>query len=193
MSWGILLRFRIDMPLGLHHSDAGYEFGRSLMKQFFLVLLALAGTTFAQAEADGAKVQVINFTADWCPNCRVFDPRLHQAIAELNDPAIESYSFDLTITRTGSQQQKTMFWANLLPDMRSIGLGSLHKGFAAYPYTGYAVVVAADTKEPLVCFMGPMSVEMLKQQLKASRSRVANRPQGKRVPEGADCPPSYLS
>ena len=163
------------------------------MRHIFLILLTFAGVSFFNAEAQNTGIQVVNFTADWCPSCRVFDPRLHSALEELNDPGIESFSFDLTITRTGSQQQKTMFWANLLPQMSSLGLGKLHKGFSSYPYTGYAVVIAADTKEPLVCLMGPVSVEAIKQQLKAARSRAANRPRGQRVPEGADCPPSYLS
>ena len=137
-------------------------------------------------------VRVVNFTADWCPNCRIFDPRLEQALEQLHDQGFEAVKVDLTITRTGSQDERLAFWQRLPANMNAAGIGPLHKGFQAFPYTGYAVVVAADTLEPLVCFMGPVSVDYLKQQLTAAKVRVENLPRGQRVPEGADCPPSFL-
>ena len=162
------------------------------MKSFLVCLLAFASLFGNAAQADTAvKVQVVNFTAEWCSACRIFDPRLREALVELNDPSIQWIPFDMTITRTGTAQQRKSFWDNLQTAMSSRGIGPLYKGFNGFPNTGYAVIIAADTKEPLVCVMGAIPVDRLKTQLLAAKQRVENRPQFQRVPEGADCPPSY--
>tara|TARA_Y100000052_G_scaffold22253_2_gene22915 strand:- start:13517 stop:14017 length:501 start_codon:yes stop_codon:yes gene_type:complete len=161
--------------------------------QFLFLGLLASLSLFAQAQsATTPKIQIVNFTADWCPACKVFDPRLTEALEQMADPGIEWLSVDLTITKTGSREQKNQFWMDFVNDMIAADLLLVHKGWNGFPNTGYAVVLAADTKEPLVCFMGAPPVDSLKLQLKEALSRVANRPPGHRVPEGADCPPSFL-
>lgn len=163
------------------------------MKALILTLLAWLsfGTGLAQAAPSTAKVKVVNFTATWCPSCRIFDPRLEKALKELNDPEIAHIPIDLTVTRTGTMDDRVMFWGNLLQNMTNMGIGDLHEGFMGFPNTGYAVIIAADTQEPLFCTMGPVDVQYLKDSLKAAKTRVEFRPPNERVPEGADCPPSY--
>lgn len=154
-------------------------------------VLALFGLS-AQSQPD-VKVRVVNFTADWCPSCRIFDPRLHKALDELNDPSFEQISIDLTVTKTGSMDQRTKFWDGLPGYLETRHIGRLHSGFMGFRNTGYAVVIAADTQEPLFCTMGPIAVEDLKFGLLEAKRRVVERKPHDRVPEGADCPPSYLN
>lgn len=161
------------------------------MKRIAFAFFSLIASLGLPAMAGQAKVQLINFTADWCPVCRVFDPNLEQALEELHSPAFEWRTIDMTLTKTGTRDQKNRLWIDFFNNMRAADLMVVHTGYNGYPYTGYAVVLAADTKEPLVCMAGSVSVEDIKRQLQAALQRVENRPAGQRVPEGADCPPSF--
>lgn len=162
------------------------------MKLIKLLILCAFSAFWLPASASEAKIQVINFTAEWCPVCRVFDPNLHTAIDSMGDREVEWLSIDLTVTRTGSQDEKSRFWIDFFNEMRAADLMVVHSGYNGYPYTGYAVVLASDTKEVLVCMAGAQSSEQIGAQLKAAIIRVKNLSPGKRVPEGPDCPPSFL-
>ena len=164
-----------------------------MMKKIVALLLSLFAVSLVSASATPAKVQIVNFTADWCPVCKVFDPNLERALHELNSPDFEWRSVDMTLTKTGTRDQKNRLWIDFFNNMRAADLMVIHTGYNGYPYTGYAVVIAADTKEPLVCMAGSISSADIKSQLKAALDRVNSRPAGKRVPEGADCPPSFTS
>lgn len=158
-----------------------------------IALLAVFGmSATAQTSQPSPKLQIVNFTADWCPSCKVFDPRLTQALNEMSNPEIEWLTVDLTVTKTGNREQKNRFWMDFVNDMIAADLLNVHKGWNGFPNTGYAVVLAADSKEPLVCFMGAPTVNALKLQLNEALRRVKSRRQGDRVPEGADCPSSFF-
>lgn len=164
------------------------------MKTCISLLFALLVFCGVSAKSEtSVKVRVVNFTADWCPSCRIFDPRLHQALDDLNDPAFEQISIDLTVTKTGSMEQRSKFWDGLYGYLESRQIDKLHAGFMGFRNTGYAVVIAADTQEPLFCTMGPIAVDDLKFGLLEAKRRVLERKPYDRVPEGADCPSSYLN
>lgn len=164
-----------------------------MIRTFVLALCSLFAVFGAQADAAPVKVQVINFTAEWCPVCKVFDPNLEQALHELQSSSFEWRTVDMTLTKTGTRDQKNRLWIDFFNNMKAADLMVVHKGYNGYPYTGYAVVIAADTKEPLVCMAGAMSRQDIKNQLTAALTRVSTRPAGKRVPQGADCPQSFLN
>ena len=77
----------------------------------------------------------------------------------------------------------------------------MFEDYALYGYTGMAVVVAADSQEPLFCLAHqrvnefgqsvPYTVADMVEQFEWAKSRVLSYPAGQRVPEGADCPPPY--
>ena len=166
--------------------------GYRMIRAVFLVVFAFFSLSVT-AHAQPVKVKIVNFTADWCPNCRVFDPRLEQALHQLNDPSITRVSVDMTITRTGTTQERSLFWANLYKNMEVRGIGKLHQGYMKFANTGFAVVIAADSQEPLFCTMGYPAVNDLVASLKEAKRRVDTRAPFKRVPEGVDCPPSFVT
>ena len=54
--------------------------------------------------------------------------------------------------------------------------------------TGIAVAIAADTGEPLTCFMRPMTVKQIQGQMKLAKILAEKGTPGNRKPEGPDCP-----
>lgn len=158
----------------------------------FLCLIVTVVATPA-ASAAGPKIQVVNFTADWCPVCRIFDPRLESAIETFDRRDVEVVRIDLTVTKTGTREQKDRFWAGFYNDMRSSGMMVIHKGYNGYPYTGYAAVIAADTKEPIVCFKGTVSASLIRRELEAAIERVVTTPPGQRRTAYSNCPDSFIS
>ena len=154
---------------------------RSLIISVFLVFFGLG-----QAVSEPA-VKVINFTADWCPNCQILNPRLDEAISAFPIGSIERVDLDVTsIRRRSSAIEKAALATKLLQQ------ASEHK--AAYLWnwygglTGLAVAVAADTGEPIACFMRPMKADDIKNSLKLAKILAERGKPGTRSPERWDCP-----
>ena len=132
-------------------------------------------------------LKVINFTADWCPNCQILNPRLDEAISAFPIGSIEQVDLDVTpIRRRSSAVEKAALETKLLQQ------ASEHK--AAYLWnwygglTGLAVAVAADTGEPIACFMRPMKADDIKNSLKLAKILAERGKPGTRSPERWDCP-----
>jgi len=45
---------------------------------------------YDQSVADG-KVVLLDFSANWCPTCRIEDPKIAAAVSELNNPNLVAY------------------------------------------------------------------------------------------------------
>lgn len=131
-------------------------------------------------------LKVINFTADWCPNCQILNPRLDEAIAAFEPGSIERIDLDVTEVRG-----KTMI-EQMAIETDALRLAGEHK--AAYLWdwyggiTGIAVAVAADTGEPITCFMRPMKADDIQGQLRLAKLLAEHGKPGTRKPEGPDCP-----
>ncbi|WP_293613217.1 thioredoxin family protein [Ponticaulis sp.] len=162
------------------------------MKSGILLLLAVFGLVTLPASAASRGIQIVSFTADWCPTCRVFDPALEDAVEHLSDRQIEWITVDLTDSRGASRERSFQMWADFRNDMQMRGMGQIYNAYNMHPYTGYAVVLAADTKEPLVCLMGLRDPRLIQQRLITSLNRVNAAPPGQRPVYGTDCPDSYL-
>ena len=57
------------------------------------LLISLTAVLTAGAEPS---VKIINFTADWCPNCQILNPRLEEAMESFEDGSIERVDLDVT-------------------------------------------------------------------------------------------------
>ena len=163
------------------------------MRLAMLLFLFIAGAVGRPALADTPGLQIVNFTAEWCPTCRVFDPALHTVLDEMNNPSIELLAIDLTHSRGGTRQQKDKMWGDFLQRMRDEGMPQIYYAYNQFPYTGYSVVVAADTKEPVVCMRGALRPLMIESVLLAARRQVATQSAGNRLLREHNCPAPFLA
>ena len=132
-------------------------------------------------------LKIINFTADWCPNCQILNPRLDEAIEAFEPGAIQRVDLDVTDMRGNTSLiERTAIQTDV------IVLAGEHQ--AAYLWdwyggvTGIAVAVSADNGEPLTCFMRPMKAEDIEDRLKLAKILAEKGTPGARKSEGPDCP-----
>ena len=132
-------------------------------------------------------VKVVNFTADWCPNCRILNPRLDEAISAFDGDDIVRVDLDVTEIRRGSTGLERAAVETKL-------LQKADKHQAAYLWnwyggiTGIAVAIAADTGEPIACFMRPMSAKDIEKRLNLAKIMAEKAKPGTRQPKRWDCP-----
>ncbi len=154
---------------------------RTLLTALFLSL----GATLSAAAAPSVKV--INFTADWCPNCQILNPRLEEAMEAFDAGSIERVDLDVTRIRPSStpvERAEVQTELLLLADEHQVAyLWDWYGGV-----TGIAVAVAADNGEPLTCFMRPMTAKAIKGQLRLAKMLAEQGTPGERAPDGPNCP-----
>lgn len=132
-------------------------------------------------------LKVINFTADWCPNCRILNPRLDEAIEAFEAGSIERVDLDVTrLRRNSTMIERAEVQTELLEQAHSHQVAYLWDWYGGV--TGIAVAVAADNGEPITCFMRPMKADEIAQQLKLAKILAENGRPGTRKPDGPDCP-----
>lgn len=155
------------------------------MRAFIAILFtALLSSLPAQA---GPVVKVINFTADWCPNCRILNPRLDEAIEAFEAGSIERIDLDVTrIRRDTSVIEQGLIETELLQKADDHNVAYLWDWYGGI--TGIAVAVSADTGEALTCFMRPMTAKAIEKQLNLAKLLAENGRPGERKPNGPDCP-----
>ena len=131
-------------------------------------------------------IKVIRFTADWCPNCRVIDPRIDAAIEQFPAGLIEVVDLDMTETLGADDLEKLRIFAD------AIRLAERHK--AAYLWdwyggvTGMSAIIAADNGEPISCINRALSRQDIVFRLREARILTNKAPPGGRKPRGPDCP-----
>jgi len=133
-------------------------------------------------------VKVINFTADWCPNCRVLNPRLSEALDKIEPDDAVRIDLDLTALRGNENEAERAKMIKAIIsqtyDHKVRYLWDWYGGF-----TGIAVIVAADNGEPLSCLHRNLSANKMGDLIRESLVLAQYSPPGKRRPEGPDCPP----
>lgn len=126
------------------------------------------------------KVYLVNYTASWCPNCKVLEPKLKLArtmLEQANTPVEEvrvDYSTEGTLRAS-------------LPNLAARNLSGLLQRWDGI--TGLVVLAAADTGEPIDCLNRQFSAEAIANFAKAAVERVATTKPGERFLGGAVCPP----
>ena len=84
-------------------------------------------------------VYVVMFRADWCAPCKIVEPRLSQALQNLQDPRIEYVNIDIS----GGQGD---YNAHAVFDRGIVKQYNMWMGV-----TGFAAVIDGDTKQTLGC------------------------------------------
>ncbi|GAB5458741.1 MAG: hypothetical protein Hens3KO_17710 [Henriciella sp.] len=139
------------------------------------------------ANADPA-LKVINFTADWCPNCVALNPRIDEAMSQFPEGEITRIDLDMTAAGPGSSDIQKI-------DTAAIAIRLAHTHQARYLWdwyggaTGIAVVIAADNGEPLSCIQRPMKSDEIAERLELAKILATSGQPGARKPDGPDCPP----
>ena len=152
------------------------------------IVLALAlSCSAALSVAAEPSLKIINFTADWCPNCQILNPRIEEAIASFEPGSIERVDLDVTsIRRSSTPVERAEVHAALLLQADEHQVGYLWDWYGGI--TGIAVAVAADNGEPITCFMRPMTAKDIEGRLKLAKLLAERGTPGQRKPEGPDCP-----
>jgi thiol-disulfide isomerase/thioredoxin len=162
------------------------RFPVSVLAAFACVFSSLAPVT-ATAVAEPVSVQrsamtpvlkVVNFTAEWCPNCRIFDPNLHAALEGFDDGTVELVTIDITDAAAWDASTERAIEANIIP---------IYNGYVGI--TGLAVLVAADTGEKIECLNRTLDAEGIAMMIDRSRDRVGTTAPGNRAVRSVMCPP----
>ncbi|MCA8901435.1 MAG: hypothetical protein KDA53_09310 [Hyphomonas sp.] len=147
----------------------------------------LAAALFAGGTALGEPlVKVVNFTAAWCPNCRVLDPRLDLATGRYEAEEVGLVPLDMTDLRGKGEDRKWQRVKELQVQAEAHQVRYLWDWYGGH--TGLAVLVAADTGEPLSCVTRRDSVDDIAARLQEALVLTRHGPAGKRRPDGPPCP-----
>lgn len=132
-------------------------------------------------------VKVINFTADWCPNCQILDPRIAEVLERQAEGEFEYIELDMTRTVRASEETRMEVFADAIRTADSHQAGYLWDWYGGI--TGMAVLIAADNGEPISCLNRGLSVEDIDFRFAEARILALRAPAGARKPQGPDCPP----
>ena len=153
---------------------------RALMLMVFVALAPMA----ARAEP---VLKIINFTAEWCPNCQILNPAIHNALLEFPDGQIELVNLDMTHAgRHASDEAKWAVYADAIRLAEQHKAGHLWERYGGV--TGIAAIVAADTGEAIGCMTRALSSDAIVYGLRESLIITERRAPGARMPDGPDCP-----
>jgi thiol-disulfide isomerase/thioredoxin len=140
------------------------------------VWMALAaGAAFAAPPAP--VLYVVNFTASWCPNCRLSDPALKKALLSLADPTIEEVRIDTSNDAT---------WDASTQQAVDKGVVQVHNMYLGT--TGLIVLTAADTGERIACLTARIDAEAMAAMIARAKDRVRATPPGQRFTGDLLCP-----
>ena len=148
------------------------------------LIFSLFSALAARAEPS---LKIINFTADWCPNCQILNPRIEEALEGFEAGKIERVDLDVTrIRRNSSPAERGEVQTELLLLADEHQVAYLWDWYGGI--TGIAVAVSADNGEPLTCFMRPMTAKAIEGQLKLALTLAERGTPGARKPDGPTCP-----
>jgi len=155
------------------------------MRHIILALAVCLSAVFPAAAEPALKI--INFTADWCPNCQILNPRLEEALEAFDAGSIERVDLDVTrIRRDSSLVERAEVQTELLELADQHQVAYLWDWYGGV--TGIAVAVAADNGEPITCFMRPMTAKAIEGQLRLAKILAEQGTPGARKPDGPNCP-----
>ena len=142
----------------------------------------------AESSLAGApSVKIVNFTADWCPNCVILNPRLEEVIERFDRGQIERVDLDMTGASRRAPEAlriKTVSRAVQTADAHQVSyLWDWYGGV-----TGIAVFISADNGEPLTCVNRGFSVDQMEARMKQAILLAEHGKPGERKPDGPDCP-----
>jgi len=147
--------------------------------------LCLAPLLVAQAEP---VVKIINFTADWCPNCQILNPAMSNALTNFPEGEIEVVNLDMTHAGRGSSEaQRLGIYADAIRLADNHQAGYLWDWYGGV--TGLAAIISADNGEPISCINRVLDEAGIEARIREAQIISKRRAQGTRMPHGPDCPP----
>lgn len=148
-----------------------------------LAVLAIAIAPYASAEP---AVKILNFTAEWCPNCQILNPRLSEAMETVPDARALRVDLDMTYAR-GDQRPGVM--AVIESETLAHNASYLWDWYGGA--TGLAAVISADNGELLTCLLPSNSVQDMGALLKQAVLIAEKGTPGERMPDGTECPAPF--
>ena len=154
--------------------------------QFRIISTSAAFIAFCLSAAADPAVKIVNFSANWCPLCRVLDPRLADATDRFRDRGVTLVEVDMTNSfRSDDDAQKALI-ARLQALTAAHDAGYLWDWYGGH--AGIAVIIAADNGEPLSCITTALSTSQIEARLQESLVLATRVKPGHRRPNGTDCP-----
>ncbi len=133
---------------------------------------------FGAQIATAQELYLVNLTAEWCPNCKILDPRLEDAMTRFDDGSVQQVELDFTT-------QDTMGEAfNRVNGTMTAGVYADYAGL-----TGLGVLVSADSGETIECLNRTMTADVIELQILAAREIVRTTRIGTRNQGSVFCPP----
>lgn len=155
------------------------------MRRIAVLIIVFLTPFWASAEP---VLKIVNFTAEWCPNCQILNPAINNALTTFPDGEIEVVNLDMTFAGRGSsEQRRNAVYAD------AIRLADSHQ--AAYLWdwyggvTGLAAIISADNGEPIACLNRILDEQAITDRLREAQVISKRRTPGTRMPQGPDCPP----
>jgi thiol-disulfide isomerase/thioredoxin len=154
---------------------------------FRMISISVAFIAFCLSSWADPAVKIVNFSANWCPLCRVLDPRLADAVDRFADHGVTLVEIEMTrLTRSDDDAQKALV-AQLQALTAAHDAAYLWDWYGGH--AGIAIIIAADNGEPLSCITTALSTSQIEDRLQESLVLATKVKPGHRRPHGTDCPP----
>ncbi len=144
----------------------------------FVVALVFALLIFGSgARAEVADIQLVSFTAEWCPNCKVLNPKMEQALDRFSPSEVEHVVLDMT-DDTARFASYDLVDGTILAGVYGDYLG----------LTGIGILTAPDSGEKIGCIDREHSVEEIVSIISKAREIVLTQAPLQRQTGLGDCP-----
>lgn len=155
------------------------------MRYFACIIILLFAPLWASAQP---VIKIINFTAEWCPNCQILNPAMKNVLTQFPEGEIELVNLDMTHAGRGStEEQRLRVYADAIRLADSHQSGYLWDWYGGV--TGIAAIVSADNGEPISCVNRALNEDAIAARLREAKIISLRRTPGTRRPDGPDCPP----
>ena len=155
------------------------------MRRLSLLAAAFLAPMLAHSEP---VLKIVNFTAEWCPNCQILNPAMHNALTRLPDGEIEIIDLDMTYAGRGADTyQRNAVYSDAIRLADSHQAGYLWDWYGGV--TGIAAIISADNGELISCLNRILDEDAIVDRLREAIIISKRRTPGLRMPEGPECPP----
>jgi thiol-disulfide isomerase/thioredoxin len=144
-----------------------------------LPLFLIAGLVFLTggANAQTPDLYLVSFTAEWCPNCKILDPKMEAALEAFDEKEVEHVVLDMTDNEASLASFETVDGTILA------GVYGDHLGV-----TGIGIMTAPDSGEKIGCLTREHSVAEITDLLRQAREIAMTQPPGTRDSDLGSCP-----
>ena len=137
----------------------------------------LAATALTPARAQEPDLYLVSFTADWCPNCKILDPKMDAALEAFSEREVRFVVLDMTDGEARMQSFDKVNGTILA------GVYGDHLGV-----TGIGIMTAPDSGEKIGCLTREHSIEEITALLKKAREIVMTQQPSLRETGLGNCP-----